>query len=147
MPAQSGKRQSRGAIDELIGFRLRVAQTRVFKDLERSIETLGITPAGFSVLAVLRQNPGLTQSKLAEAVHLDRSSVVPLLDKLEAKQLLYRQNAPQDRRSNYLYLSEEGTRILDASKEKVAEHEARIARMLNGEEREILIALLSRLAP
>lgn len=147
MPGQSEIKHRRGSLDDLIGFQLRVAQTRVFKDFEQSVESLGITPAGFSVLEVLRQNPGLTQSKLAEAVHLDRSSVVPLLDKLETKHLLYRQTSTKDRRNNHLYLSEEGTQILEASKERVAEHEARISRTLNRDERKTLIALLARLAP
>lgn len=147
MPAQSEMKQRRGSLDDLIGFQLRVAQTRVFKDFEQSMEALGITPAGFSVLEVLRQNPGLTQSKLAEAVHLDRSSVVPLLDKLETKHLLYRQTSTKDRRNNHLYLSEEGTQILEASKEKVAEHEARISGTLNRDERRTLMSLLARLAP
>ncbi|HEX5392216.1 MAG TPA: MarR family transcriptional regulator [Rhodocyclaceae bacterium] len=147
MPAQSGKKQHRGSLDDLIGFQLRVAQTRVFKDFEQSIETLGITPAGFSVLEVLRQNPGLTQSKLAEAVNLDRSSVVPLLDKLETKHLLYRQTSTKDRRNNHLYLNEQGIQLLEVSKERVAEHEARISRTLNRDERNTLISLLSRLAP
>lgn len=147
MSNQSGTKQRRGSLDDLIGFQLRVAQTRVFKDFEQSMETLGITPAGFSVLEVLRQNPGVTQSKLAEAVHLDRSSVVPLLDKLEMKHLLYRQTSTKDRRNNHLYLSEEGTQILEASKERVAEHEARISRTLKRDERKTLISLLARLAP
>lgn len=147
MPEQSGTKQGRGSLDDLIGFQLRVAQTRVFRDFEQSMETLGITPVGFSVLEVLRQNPGLTQSKLAEAVHLDRSSVVPLLDKLETKHLLYRQTSTKDRRNNHLYLSDEGTQILEASKERVAEHDARISRTLNRDERRTLISLLARLAP
>lgn len=147
MPEQSETKQGRGSLDDLIGFQLRVAQTRVFRDFEQSMETLGITPAGFSVLEILRQNPGLTQSKLAEAVHLDRSSVVPLLDKLETKHLLYRQTSTKDRRNNHLYLSDEGTQVLEASKERVAEHDARISRTLNRDERRTLISLLARLAP
>lgn len=147
MQEQSETKQGRGSLDDLIGFQLRVAQTRVFRDFEQSMETLGITPAGFSVLEILRQNPGLTQSKLAEAVHLDRSSVVPLLDKLETKHLLYRQTSTKDRRNNHLYLSDEGTQVLEASKERVAEHDARISRTLNRDERRTLISLLARLAP
>lgn len=147
MFAQPQKKQNRGSLEDLIGFQLRVAQTRVFRDFEHSVENLGITPGGFAVLEVLLQNPGLTQSKLAEAVCLDRSSVVPLLDKLEKKGLLSRRASTTDRRNNHLFLSEEGAELLSASKQRVAEHEARIAKGLNREERRTLIALLSRLAP
>lgn len=147
MPAPSTRKQNRGSLDDLIGFQLRVAQTRVFRDFEHSVESLGITLGGFAVLEVLQQNPGLTQSKLAEAVCLDRSSVVPLLDKLEKKGLLSRQASTTDRRNNHLFLSKQGTELLNASKQRVAEHEARIAKGLNREERKALISLLARLAP
>lgn len=145
--APSKNTLSRGSLDELIGFHLRIAQIRVFKDFEQSVGELGITPAGFSVMEVLRQNPGITQSKLAAAVFLDRSSVVPLLDKLEKKGLLSRQASTTDRRNNHLFLSEEGTRTLDAAKALVNQHESRISNTLNLEERQTLISLLGRLAP
>lgn len=147
MSAPSGKKQNRGSLEGLIGFQLRIAQTRVFRDFEHSMETLGVTPGGFAVLEVLRQNPGLTQSKLAEAVCLDRSSVVPLLDKLEKRGLLFRQASTTDRRNNHLFLSDEGGQVLAATRTKVAAHEARIAKNLSRDERKALISLLARLAP
>lgn len=146
MPSHAKKNVSMGALDGLIGFHLRIAQIRVFKDFEDGVGELGLTPAGFSVMEVLRQNPGLTQSKLAAAIMLDRSSVVPLLDKLEKKGLLSRQSSTTDRRNNHLFLSEEGLKVLEASKALVKKHESRIAKALSKEESQQLIGLLSRLA-
>ncbi len=147
MPAQAKKNFSRGSLEDLVGFHLRIAQLRVFKDFEESVGELGLTPVSFSVMEVLRQNPGLTQSKLASAIYLDRSSVVPLLDKLEKRGLLSRQASTTDRRNNHLFLSKEGLQLLETSKEVVKKHETRISKALSREQYRQLIELLTQLAP
>ena len=40
-------------------------------------------PRYFGLLALIEANPGLPQGKLADAIHLVRSSLVPIIDKLE----------------------------------------------------------------
>ena len=147
MPSQTKKNLSRGVLEDLVGFHLRIAQLRVFKDFEESVGELGLTPVSFSVMEVLRQNPGLTQSKLASAIYLDRSSVVPLLDKLEKRGLLSRQASTTDRRNNHLFLSDDGLALLETSKEMVKKHEARISKGLTRDEYRLLISLLTRLSP
>jgi len=146
MPAQS-KKVSRGILENLAGFHLRLAQLKVFKDFEESMGDLNISPVGFAVMEVLNQNPGLTQSKLATAIFLDRSSVVPLLDKMENRGLLSRQASTTDRRNNHLFLSEDGLALLTRAMERLESHEARMAKLLNPDEYRQLIALLTKLSP
>lgn len=146
MPAQS-KKVSRGILENLAGFHLRLAQLKVFKDFEESMGDLNISPVGFAVMEVLNQNPGLTQSKLATAIFLDRSSVVPLLDKMENRGLLSRQASTTDRRNNHLFLSEEGQALLAKAMERVESHESKMAKLLNPDEYRQLITLLTKLSP
>jgi DNA-binding MarR family transcriptional regulator len=134
-----------GALGDFVGFHLRIAQIKVFRDFERELADLGVTPASFSVLEVLRTNPGATQSKLAHAVHLDRSSVVPLLDKLEARGLLHRQASATDRRNNHIYLTPEGEALLDAALVHVRTHEKRTTARLTAAEKKTLKALLGKI--
>ena len=61
---------------------------------------------------IIDANPGLTQQALADAAHLDRSTVVTVLDKLEDRALVERHAA--DRRSNGLFLTSNGTSLLRA---------------------------------
>jgi DNA-binding MarR family transcriptional regulator len=145
MPKSPRKAVEMGALEGLIGFHLRVAQIQVFRDFERGLAELGVTPASFSVLEVLSANPGLTQSRLAHAVHLDRSSVVPLLDKLEDRGFIRRRASTTDRRNNHIDLTATGQNLLAEAMARVLEHEQRIAGRLSAGEKKELIALLGRI--
>lgn len=145
MPKSARKSIDLGALGDFVGFHLRIAQIQVFRDFERALAGLGVTPASFSVMEVLRTNPGATQSKLAHAVYLDRSSVVPLLDKLEARGLLSRRASMTDRRNNLIFLSPQGLALLDTAMARVGEHEKRMTGRLTAAEKKALIALLGKI--
>ena len=134
-----------GPLPGLIGYRLRLAQQAVFRDFERSVGTLGITPGRAGMLLLIESNAGLSQSRLAEAVGLDRSTLVPILDDLERRELVERRPGI-DRRTNGLALTASGRRFLGTLKRHVREHEDRIAARLSSSEREQLIGLLARLS-
>jgi DNA-binding MarR family transcriptional regulator len=94
---------------------------------------------------IIEANPGLAQSRLAEAVGLDRSTLVPLLDRFEAEGVVERR-AGADRRSNGLFLTPEGKRFLARVKRRVEEHEKRLLERLTAVERAALFQLLERLS-
>ncbi len=96
---------------------------------------------------VIEANPGLKQTELAHAAQLDRSSLVPALDKLEARGLVARRASQEDRRVNGLWLTPDGAALLKKLKQRVARHELRLARDLTAEERDMLVALLDRILP
>jgi len=78
--SRRGNGLDHGVLPDLIGYQLRLAQIAVFRDFERTVGDLGISPGRFGVLVLVDANPGITQSRLAEAVGLDRSTLVPVLD-------------------------------------------------------------------
>lgn len=138
-----------GLLPGLIGYQLRLAQRAIFADFAETVgETVGeggISPGLFGVLVVIGENPGLTQQALADAAHLDRSTVVSVIDKLEGRGLVERHAA--DRRSNGLFLAAKGATLLRTLKRKVARHERRVVRDLSVRERVQLVALLQRILP
>lgn len=134
-----------GLLRDLIGYHVRLAQMAIFADFDRALGDLQLSPGLFGLLVVIEANPGLRQSQLAEAARLDRSTLVPALDKLEARGLVERRPAPDDRRSNGLFLNTAGHDALQAAKRAVREHERRIARDLSSAERTQLIDLLQRI--
>jgi DNA-binding MarR family transcriptional regulator len=136
-----------GVLTSLVGFHLRHAQIAVFRDFAATMGDLDISPGLFAVLVLIEGNPGLSQSALAKAVHLDRSSVVPVVDKLERRRLVQRHAVANDRRSNGLLLTANGAALLKRLKRKVAQHEKRLARDLDAGERATLVALLQRIFP
>ncbi len=134
-----------GILPELIGYRLRIAQVGIFRDFCTSVDEPEITPTLFGVLVLIDANPGMKQTQLADAIQLDRSSVVSVLDKLEARGLVERVRAPDNRRANALHLTTEGRRILDSLIPQVRAHEERVLRNLDPAERAQLQKLLGRL--
>lgn len=135
----------RGMLPDLVGYHLRMAQVIVFRDFDRALAGLDITPAIFGVLEVLRHNKGLTQSRLAEMIGLDRSSLVPLLDKLQKRNLVARQASLKDRRSNHLMLTAEGERLVSEAGERVRVHEQRVLASFSKAEVRQLLALLTKI--
>lgn len=134
-----------GALPDLIGYHLRMSQVTVFKDFDRELAGLDITPAIFGVLEVLQHNKGLTQTRLATAIGLDRSSLVPLLDKLQKRNVVAREASVKDRRSNHLFLTPEGRLLLGKADKRVKLHEQRILASLTKTEIKQLIKLLMKI--
>jgi DNA-binding MarR family transcriptional regulator len=132
-----------GILPDLLGYRLRLAQQTVFRDFAKSVAEL--SPGRVGILLLVDANAGVTQSGLAQAVGLDRSTMVGLVDKLEERGLIERRRGA-DRRTNELWLTRAGRTLVARLKRRIASHERRVASPLTAAERAQLIALLEKLA-
>lgn len=136
---------SLGLLPGLIGYQLRLAQRAIFADFAETMDGADMSPGLFGILVIVEANAGLTQQALADAAHLDRSTVVTVLDKLEHRSLVERRAA--DKRSNGLYLTTAGTALLRTLRRRVARHERRVVENLSERERRQLVSLLQRILP
>jgi DNA-binding MarR family transcriptional regulator len=141
------RRLSFGILTGLIGYQVRRAQVAVFQHFAEAFRSLEITPGQLGALVLIHANPGLSQSALGAALGVDRSTVVPLIDRLEARALVIRGPSPRDRRSHALQLSPAGAQLLAQAEVRVREHEATIAHRLSDAERQSLIELLAKIGP
>jgi DNA-binding MarR family transcriptional regulator len=136
-----------GMLPGLLGYRLRLAQRAVFEDFAASVGHAEVSPGLFGILIIVEANPGLKQSQLAAAAHLDRSSLVPVLDKLEARGHVTRRPSTDDRRVNGLWLTPAGAALLRTLKRKVLAHEQRVMRGMSETQRAQLFDLLAHVTP
>jgi DNA-binding MarR family transcriptional regulator len=127
----------------LLGYRLRLAQQAVFRDFAATVE--GLSPGRVGMLTLIEANPGVTQSRLATAVSLDRSTMVGVLDVLQERGLIERRRGKSDRRTNGLWLTRRGRALLASAKRRIAVHERRVAARLTVSERAQLVRLLDKL--
>jgi len=132
-----------GMLPSLLGYRLRLAQQTVFRDFSASVPE--ISPGRVGILLLVDANPGVTQSRLAQAVSLERSTMVGVLHALEGRALIERRRGA-DRRTNGLWLTPEGRALVARLKRRIQVHERRVAARLSPAEREQLIGLLEKLA-
>lgn len=132
-------------LNTLVGYRLRQAQIVYFENFTATCSEEGVTPGLFGILAIVLNNPGLTQTAVAQAIHTDRSAMVAAVDKLEKLGLIERRQAESDRRSYALYLTDQGVDFTHNLHKKVLAHEAHFEQVMKPGEKEQMLDLLSRI--
>ncbi len=137
------------SLDDMVGYKLRRAQLAVFQDFIETFARMKLRPAEFSVLALIADTPGQSQSEIAAQLGIKRANFVALMDGLERRGLAERRKSSSDRRSHSLHLTPEGLRFVKRMTRVWGEHEGRMVERLGGDaERARLIELLDRiLAP
>ena len=135
-----------GPLAASLGYLLRRAQIAVFADFHARCESEDIRPAQYSVLHVLRLNPGLRQREVSAALGIQRTNFVPLFDTLEGRGLAERRPMPGDRRASALWLTPAGSALLERLDVILAEHEAKfVARIGGAHAKLMLVGALHRL--
>src|SRR5215470_2665639 len=94
-----------GGLEQHLGYCVRRLQVWVFQDFVRTLASLDIRPAQYSVLVVIAANSGLSQADLAERLGIEPARLVRLLDGLERRGLIRRRASRCDRRSHALVLT------------------------------------------
>src|SRR3954454_18084189 len=110
------------------------------------IEPHGFHPREFGLITVISKRPGITQQDLAALARVDPSSMVALLDDLEARGIAERRVDPADRRRRAIHLTEEGARQVGILQREARKAADMFMGTLDKDERATLNALLRKLA-
>ena len=133
-------------LTQLLGYGLRRAQSAVFADFASTFAEAGeaLTPGEFGLLVLVERNAGLSQTALSRALAIDRSTLVPILNRLQARGFLVRHASPTDGRTHALALTAAGEKALAKFVRLVKAHEKRITAGLSAAETRALIELLDK---
>ena len=130
------------AVAEFAGqlfFRLwRASHTRI----AAALESIGLTPALFGLLNLLGRADGANQQELGRAMAVDPSTMVSLIDELEAAGLAKRQPHPRDRRARAVVVTAKGRRVRERGRQMAAQVEDEVLGGLTAPERRELLRLL-----
>jgi DNA-binding MarR family transcriptional regulator len=133
-------------LSSIVGYPLRRAQIAVFEDFARRFAALDLTPAQYSALVAIGDNPGRIQSEIARALGIQRPNFVAIMDELERRGLAERTRSGVDRRSNAVALTAAGRALLAKGRVEQAGSEAAIDALLGRDARAALVTTLLRLA-
>lgn len=133
-------------LGQFTGFLLNWLGARSRERFMTVLEPHGLHPRDFGVMVVLGSRPGVTQHELADSSEVDRSSLVAVLDGLEARGLAERRAHAEDRRKRAVHLTAKGEATLATLQGEARDVGRELLDPLDAGERKELQRLLRKLA-
>lgn len=144
-PSQDKPAGLRSPLNHRPAFLARLAQLRAFDQFHRHFAGLGVTPAGFSVFALIATNPGVRPGVIAEELGIKSSNLAALVNGLVAEGLVRRTPDATELRANLLHATEAGARAWREMERAADEADAEFLEGLAPDEGRQLVALLRKL--
>jgi DNA-binding MarR family transcriptional regulator len=142
MPTSAGEPD---ALSARLGYLLKHAQLRLAGLSSEALAPFGINGRELAVLSVLASREPLSQLEAAGRLGLDRTTMVALIDALEAKGLVERLRSPHDRRKNIIPLTAAGQDCLRRAEQARLETEQRFLAPLSPQDADHLVRTLQAL--
>jgi DNA-binding MarR family transcriptional regulator len=108
-------------LDQTLGFLLSRAQQQVFREFNDRFADLEITPRLYSILILIKVNPGCRQTDIGAALGALQTNLVRRIDVLVDRGLVTRAPDPNDRRAKVLRLTPAGEQMADLAARRHAE--------------------------
>ena len=132
-------------LQDLIGYALRRAQGVVYADLNDALARISLRPLQYTMLLMVAENPGTSQSGVCEALGMQKANCVPTMSELERRGFIIRRKSASDARSYEMHITNKGKRILQRAGEVQSTHEQRLIDRIGPEGRDQLLRLLGKL--
>ena len=117
-------------------------KSRVF--INKGLEEYNIGQGQFMFLLELYKEEGRNQEELAEVLKIDKGTTARAIKKLEESGFVKREKDEKDKRSNKIYLTEEGKSLKDNIFSLLNDLDEKMSEQLDEEERELMIKLLKK---
>ncbi len=135
-----------GSLDDRISFNLRLAQYAVFqffvRELGKEPGMHKILPGHATLMALISDNPGITQTALSKAAARDKSTLTPVLNDFAKRGLITRIKLENDRRSSAIYLTDKGRQFAERLHKSVEVVDAKLGGIVGEENREAFVEIL-----
>jgi DNA-binding MarR family transcriptional regulator len=133
-----------GEITDSLGFLIRIAQIKAFDNFFANLGEHGLKPGEFTVLWVIRLNPGMRQGTIATTLRIKPAHMTKLTGRLVETGYVSRATSASDRRAVRLDLTPAGVAFVEAHKDAFLNFNFVEKDNLSEEEAAQLIALLKK---
>lgn len=114
------------------------------KKMYEAIENLKLSIGQPKVFDFLKDHDGCIQKEIAVGCQIEPASVTSILLTMEKRGFIERRSINDNRRSHYVFLTEEGKRIATLVREAMLKVEEQVLENFTIEEKELLIKLLKK---
>ena len=133
-------------LEALLGYNTRRAALHIIGAFMQNMAPFDLRPAEFSVLSLIRHNPGITSRQLCAALNILPPNLVVILKQFEKRGLIARKPHPTDGRAIGLSLTDKGDTLVAAAEEVSASSDLSATQSLTPPERKTLTRLLQKLS-
>jgi len=135
-----------GVLARSIAFNLRLAHNTALQAFARQLGRGYVRPGRFTILTLIAENPGISQTALGRASGLDISTLTPALDDLVRRGFIRRQRLPRNRRSYALTITPAGVAFHREMARAAMAFDRALARIVGAAEKRQLLRALQRIA-
>ena len=132
-------------LQSLIGYNARRASLAIIEQFHIDMASFDLRPVDFSVLSLIRHNPGITSRQLCHALNIQPPNMVVFLKSFEKRQLVEREPHPTDGRAMGLTLTESGEVSMQAAEKTAKDSGLKASSALTDGERQTLSRLLQKI--
>ncbi len=132
-------------LEALLGYNTRRAALHIIGAFMQNMAEFELRPAEFSVLSLIRHNPGITSRQLCAALSILPPNLVVILKQFEKRGLIARKPHPTDGRAIGLSLTDKGDTLVAAAEEVSAASDLSSTQSLTAAERKTLTRLLQKI--
>ena len=124
------------------GFLLTDAAHLLRKLIDRRLQPLGLSRAQWSILAILSNQDGLSQSQISDELEIEKSTAGRLIDQVEKSGWIERRPIPGDRRLWGIHLTDRAQQLITEVESVVLNTRAEMLRGLSAEQQQYLSEML-----
>ena len=132
-------------LQSLLGYNARRASLALIEQFHVDMANFDLRPVDFSVLSLIRHNPGTTSRQLCQALNILPPNMVVFLKNFEKRRLVERAPHPTDGRAMGLTLTESGKALIQAAEKTAMDSGLKATSGLTEIERQTLARLLQKI--
>ncbi|MEO9130260.1 MAG: MarR family transcriptional regulator [Sphingomonas sp.] len=144
-PTEPGADRDIGDINEIMGFHIRLAHGAVYRHFTETFADLDLTQKQVSALWLIDDHPDIAQADIGRRLHMDRATVMAIINRLQKRGFVERGASMGDRRRQVLSLTSAGRAALVSARESILDHEAWLKARFTQRETATLVKLLRRI--
>lgn len=130
---------------ERMGYLLNRSAQTLRDAMGETLAPLGLTGKHVGIMVTIREKGSLPQQEIGKCLHVDRTTMVAILDELEKMGLVERKAHPTDRRAHATFLTAKGRELLPRALQLGLAAERKYLSVLPAKDREALSRILKHL--